>query len=186
MSDQESGRKKPFEADPMGSPQTLTYTAVPPGSSQQMGVDRYEDLVLNRVDSCPAGSNGPGGSTCTAGDSGLLGAICDANLDCGAQSVCSMAQEDTDPNTVGDACELSIVPEPPPVGPFARGCPLFAGFARLFSIRVRYLEQRIVRLRTDDRECRASCLDEASGRLRSVSCTFPEGMTPRGRKKARA
>ena len=38
-------------ANPVGDALTLTYTAVPPGAGTRMGVDRDEDLLLNRVES---------------------------------------------------------------------------------------------------------------------------------------
>ena len=77
-----------------------------------VGARAREDLVLNGVDNCPAAANGPGGGTCTAGDSLLLGTECLINAACGTGGVCSIAQEDTDANTVGDACEPTLVPEP--------------------------------------------------------------------------
>ncbi|MEE2663867.1 MAG: hypothetical protein VX681_07085 [Myxococcota bacterium] len=38
------------KADPLGDAQTLTYTAVPPGSGIRMGIDRDEDDLLNGVE----------------------------------------------------------------------------------------------------------------------------------------
>lgn len=39
------------KADPAGAAQTITYTAVPPGSGTRMGIDRDEDTLLNGVES---------------------------------------------------------------------------------------------------------------------------------------
>ena len=38
------------KADPLGDAQTLTYTAVPPGSGERMGIDRDEDTLPNGVE----------------------------------------------------------------------------------------------------------------------------------------
>ncbi|MEE2674405.1 MAG: DUF4215 domain-containing protein [Myxococcota bacterium] len=38
------------KADPAGTAQTVTYTAVPPGSGTRMGIDRDEDSLLNGVE----------------------------------------------------------------------------------------------------------------------------------------
>ena len=38
------------KANPVGDAQTITYTAVPPGSGTRMGVDRDEDALLNGVE----------------------------------------------------------------------------------------------------------------------------------------
>jgi len=38
------------KADPLGDAQTLTYTAVPPGSGFRMGIDRDEDTLTNGVE----------------------------------------------------------------------------------------------------------------------------------------
>lgn len=94
--------------------QELTLTCGTPGSGQRMGLDRDQDLVLNRLDNCPAAPNGGGRGTCVVGDTGLLATPCDSNLACGSGGVCSMAQEDGDLDGVGDACEpsLVLVPEP--------------------------------------------------------------------------
>jgi hypothetical protein len=99
-------------ANPAGDALTLTYTAVPPGSGTRMGIDRDLDSVLNGLDNCPGAPNGPGGGTCTAGDSALLGTDCTSSAACGTGGFCSMNQEDTDLDTLGDACEPQLVPEP--------------------------------------------------------------------------
>ncbi|MFK7895386.1 MAG: YncE family protein [Myxococcota bacterium] len=99
-------------ANPLGQGLTLTYTAVPPGSGPRMGIDRDLDSVLNGLDNCPGAPNGPGAGTCTAGDTGLLGNACSSSAGCGAGGFCSLNQEDTDADTLGDACEPQLVPEP--------------------------------------------------------------------------
>jgi hypothetical protein len=38
------------KADPLGDAQTLTYTAVPPGSAERMGIDRDQDTLPNGVE----------------------------------------------------------------------------------------------------------------------------------------
>jgi DNA-binding beta-propeller fold protein YncE len=119
-------RKK---ANPLGDAQILTYTAVPPGSGQRMGIDRDEDLVLNGVDNCPAAPNGPGAGTCIAGDPIQLGGGCGANAECGVAGVCSKSQEDTDFDFVGDACEPTLVPEPSAAAMLASGALLLVGLA---------------------------------------------------------
>ena len=119
-----------LKANPLGDAQTLTYTAVPPGASHRMGIDRDEDLVLNGVDNCPAAPNGPGGGTCVAGDSVLLGTGCTLGAECGAGGVCSLAQEDSDTNLVGDACEPTLVPEPSHALMLIAGSGMLAGIAR--------------------------------------------------------
>jgi hypothetical protein len=39
-----------LKADPGGDAQTITYTAVPPGSGTRAGIDRDEDTLLNGVE----------------------------------------------------------------------------------------------------------------------------------------
>ena len=119
-----------FKASPVGMGLTLTYTAVPPGSGVRMGIDRDEDLVLNGVDNCPAAPNGPGGGTCTVGDTALLGSYCSVSTECGGAGFCSINQEDTDADTIGDACEPSFVPEPSALLMLGAGGLLLAGLGR--------------------------------------------------------
>jgi hypothetical protein len=92
--------------------QEVTFSCVPPGSGQRIGLDRDEDGLVNGLDNCPAAPNSAGGGSCTAGDPELIAGRCSADGECGAAGVCSLAQEDTDANGVGDACEPSLVPEP--------------------------------------------------------------------------
>ena len=123
------------KADPGGDALTLTYTAVPPGSGQRIGVDRDLDLVLNGVDNCPAAPNGPGGGTCTAGETNLLGTACTLASDCGTGGFCSMAQEDTDTDLQGDACEPTLVPEPGGLIPLMTGLGALTSLARRRRLR---------------------------------------------------
>ncbi len=110
--------------------QEVTFTCVPPGSGNRMGLDRDEDLVLNGLDNCPGAPNASGGGTCTAGDAGLLATRCTSNAECGTGGFCSMAQEDADANGTGDACEPSLVPEPSATWMLALGGLWLAGLRR--------------------------------------------------------
>jgi hypothetical protein len=100
------------KANPAGSAQDITYLCAPPGSGQRIGVDRDKDSVLNGADNCPAWPNGPALGTCTAGDPALRAAHCTTSGQCGSGGVCSLAQENTDGDGLGDACELAVLPEP--------------------------------------------------------------------------
>jgi hypothetical protein len=46
----------------------------------------------------------------------LLAASCSGAGDCGLGGFCSLAQEDGDLDGEGDACEISLLPEPGPGG----------------------------------------------------------------------
>ncbi len=92
--------------------QEVTFTCTTPGAGPRMGVDRDLDLALNGLDNCPGAPNSTGGGSCTAGDVGLRGASCSANAQCGASGFCSLAQEDTDADLTGDACDPTPLPEP--------------------------------------------------------------------------
>jgi hypothetical protein len=93
-------------------PLDLVYTCVMPGSGERLGIDRDLDAVLDGLDNCPAWPNGAGGGTCTAGDPALLAERCTSTAECGSGGVCSMAQEDSDGDGLGDACETTLLPEP--------------------------------------------------------------------------
>jgi len=64
--------------------------------------DRDEDGVLDGSDNCPTVPNGTGEGTCT---SGYVGVVCTTNADCGLGGFCSINQEDSDTDGVGDACD---------------------------------------------------------------------------------
>lgn len=63
--------------------------------------DRDGDAVLNNEDNCVSVPNGPDLGTCTLGVQGT----CHDDADCGTPGVCSMNQEDTDEDGLGDACD---------------------------------------------------------------------------------
>ncbi|MGE4652429.1 MAG: thrombospondin type 3 repeat-containing protein, partial [Myxococcota bacterium] len=110
--------------------QEVTFTCAPPGSGNRMALDRDEDALLNGLDNCPGAPNAPGGGTCTAGDSALLGTACSLTAACGAGGFCSTAQEDSDANGVGDACEPTLLPEPAANGLLASGLLLLWALSR--------------------------------------------------------
>jgi len=64
--------------------------------------DMDEDGVLDIVDNCPSTPNGPGEGTCT---NNYIGVACTTNDDCGTGGFCSMNQEDSDSDEVGDVCD---------------------------------------------------------------------------------
>ena len=66
--------------------------------------DSDNDGITDDIDNCPLQANGPDDGTCTAGK--LIGEPCVTNRDCGGcKSFCSMNQEDTDEDGIGDACD---------------------------------------------------------------------------------
>jgi len=62
------------KANPIGDAQTITYTAVPPGSGVRMGIDRDEDTLLNGVETGT-------GIFLGAGDTGSNPALADTDGD---------------------------------------------------------------------------------------------------------
>jgi hypothetical protein len=62
------------KADPLGAAQTLTYTAVPPGSGTRMGIDRDQDSLLN-------GAETNTGTFVDANDTGTDPALADTDGD---------------------------------------------------------------------------------------------------------
>jgi len=65
-------------------------------------LDSDGDGVLDTVDNCPTVPNGPSGGTCTEGN---VGTLCTSNDGCGTDGFCSMDQEDTNGNGIGDVCD---------------------------------------------------------------------------------
>ncbi|MGD8631912.1 MAG: hypothetical protein PVG72_14445, partial [Gammaproteobacteria bacterium] len=76
--------------------QALTYTAVPLGNGQRIGVDRDEDGVNNFNDNCPATAN----FNQANGDPDPVGDACD---NCPALD--NPGQQDNDLDGAGDACD---------------------------------------------------------------------------------
>jgi hypothetical protein len=68
--------------------------------------DSDEDCVSDSLDNCPSTPNGPDLGTCTKG---TIGQTCMSNGECGTGGLCSMNQEDTDEDGIGDACEPCLV-----------------------------------------------------------------------------
>jgi len=81
------------KADPLGDAQTLTYTAVPPGSGVRVGIDRDEDNLVNGVETNT-------GVFLGAGDTGTNPALADTDGD-GFNDGLEVALG-TDPNSPGD------------------------------------------------------------------------------------
>jgi len=66
--------------------------------------DGDEDEVGDACDNCPETPNGPNGGTCMCGNEGDT---CTINDECGACGFCSINQEDTDNDGLGDVCDDS-------------------------------------------------------------------------------
>lgn len=111
----------------------VTFTCFPPGSGERAGIDRDEDGVLDGDDNCRTAPNGPNEGTCTAGEPSNLGGTCDLDADCGAEGACSQAQEDTDGDGKGNACDPVFVPEPTTSVGLAFGALLIIGTSRRSS-----------------------------------------------------
>jgi hypothetical protein len=60
-------------------------------------------------DNCPLAPNGPLSGTCIGGAANRIGRVCRNAADCGAGGSCSLAQEDSDADGVGDACDVCRV-----------------------------------------------------------------------------
>ena len=70
------------------------------------GYDTDGDGIPQDDDNCPETPNGPDGGTCTAGASYKIGRPCMSDGDCGDGGFCSMNQEDSNEDGIGDACYL--------------------------------------------------------------------------------
>ncbi len=64
--------------------------------------DSDGDGVEDDADNCPTTPNGPDGGICSAG---TIGELCMSHGDCGCEGECSMNQEDTDEDGIGDVCD---------------------------------------------------------------------------------
>jgi DNA-binding beta-propeller fold protein YncE len=78
--------------------QEVTFTAVPPGSGQRIGIDRDFDGDLNGLDNCPDTSNGSQSDL----DVDVVGDACD---NCVTKA--NGSQTDTDVDGSGDLCDNS-------------------------------------------------------------------------------
>jgi len=87
---------------------TLTLLCFIP--SYVFAADSDGDGLENPNDNCPRTANGPSLGTCTAGDT--IGVTCtipgNNTSECGAGGFCSMDQEDTELDGVGDACDYCV------------------------------------------------------------------------------
>ena len=68
--------------------------------------DTDDDSISDGEDNCPEMPNGPDLGTCTTGASYKIARPCMSDSECGAEGFCSMNQEDTDEDGIGDACDL--------------------------------------------------------------------------------
>jgi hypothetical protein len=89
------GRPGPYDGVPLDGDRSGVANDRPCEDGEVTGCD----------DNCPLMPNGPLFGTCTAGDPARVGHLCIADFQCGPAGYCSMAQEDSDGDGVGDACE---------------------------------------------------------------------------------
>lgn len=106
----------------VGTGQALFFHNLDTADPANMPPDFDEDGIRNLCDNCVNVPNGPLGGSCLGGPTPR--APCHSNLDCGSGGVCSLSQEDSNGDFVGNAC----VPEPG----FAAGT--FSGLVLLASL----------------------------------------------------
>lgn len=91
-----------------------------------MVADADRDAVTDDVDNCPETPNGRALGSCMTGP--FAGEPCEDDAACGtpeAAGHCSMAQEDSDGDGVGDACDVCRTVSNPDQDPAACDCPCF-------------------------------------------------------------
>lgn len=74
------------------------------GQGDECDADDDGDGIPDGLDNCQFVPNGPSGGTCTVG---LVGNACLSDTECedGSPGTCSLNQEDTDMDDIGDACD---------------------------------------------------------------------------------
>ena len=93
-----------LKANPLGDDQTLTYTAVPPGSGVRMGIDRDEDSLGNGVETNTGVFVGPN-------DTGTNPALADTDgdgFDDGFEV--ALGSDPTNPLSTPNVPSLGVVP----------------------------------------------------------------------------
>jgi len=76
------------------------------GVENTPGGTMASSMFLAGEDNCPDMPNGPFLGTCTAGATYKIGRPCINDSECGSMGLCSMNQEDSNADGIGDACYL--------------------------------------------------------------------------------